>query len=81
MDMSEPDLDLYNSKMGDAVFNFPFNLAGLPAMSVPTHMSAAGLPIGVQLVGRFADEATVLQAGAELERHYDWSARRAPISA
>lgn len=81
MDMSEPDLDLYNSKMGDAVFNFPFNLSGLPAMSVPTHMSTQGQPIGVQLVGRHADEATVLQAGALLEAHYRWASRRPPISA
>jgi aspartyl-tRNA(Asn)/glutamyl-tRNA(Gln) amidotransferase subunit A len=41
-----------------------FNVAGLPALSVPAGLSGAGLPIGVQIIGRRLDEATVLRVGA-----------------
>jgi aspartyl-tRNA(Asn)/glutamyl-tRNA(Gln) amidotransferase subunit A len=44
----------------------PFNLTGLPALSVPFG-SAAGLPIGVQVVGRWSDEARVLAVGRLIE--------------
>jgi aspartyl-tRNA(Asn)/glutamyl-tRNA(Gln) amidotransferase subunit A len=46
----------------------PFDLTGSPALSVPFGASAEGLPIGVQLVGRHFDEATVLRVGLALER-------------
>jgi len=45
----------------------PFDLTGSPAISVPFGWSDEGLPIGVQLVGRHFDEATVLHAAAHLE--------------
>jgi aspartyl-tRNA(Asn)/glutamyl-tRNA(Gln) amidotransferase subunit A len=48
--------------------NVPWNFTGSPAVSVPFGWSSEGLPIGVQLVGRHFDEATVLGAAAALER-------------
>ena len=45
----------------------PFDLTGSPALTVPFGLSSGGLPIGVQLVGRHFEEATILQAGAALE--------------
>ncbi len=49
------------------VFTVPANLAGLPGISVPAGRSADGLPLGLQLIGRPFDEATVLRAAAVLE--------------
>jgi aspartyl-tRNA(Asn)/glutamyl-tRNA(Gln) amidotransferase subunit A len=46
----------------------PFNMTGLPALSVPYALSSEHLPIGVQLVARWLDEATILRLGAMLER-------------
>ena len=50
------------------VFTVPASLAGLPAMSVPAGLSAGGLPLGLQVIGRAFDEETVLRAGAAIER-------------
>ncbi|RZU02979.1 amidase [Rivibacter subsaxonicus] len=48
------------------------NLTGTPAMSVPLHWCADGLPLGVQFIGRLGDEATLLQLAAELEAAQPW---------
>lgn len=52
------------------------NLAFVPAMSVPLHQGPDGLPIGVQFVGRTADEATLLRLAAQLEAALPWAGRR-----
>jgi len=48
-------------------FTHPFNCTGQPAISLPLATSTAGLPIGVQLVGRPRDEYSILSLGAQLE--------------
>jgi aspartyl-tRNA(Asn)/glutamyl-tRNA(Gln) amidotransferase subunit A len=55
---------------------FPFNAAGLPALSVPCGFTAAGLPIGLQIAGRSFDEATVLRVGYAYEQATEWHAHR-----
>lgn len=55
----------------------PFNLTGMPALSVPCGFTAGGLPIGLQIVGRRWDEVTVLRVGAAYERATQWH-RRVP---
>lgn len=80
-DMSETDIDRYNAKWTDAAFMAPFNWSGLPAISLPMHVSADGLPIGVQFVGRYGDEATLLALASVLEQELRWQQRRPPVSA
>jgi aspartyl-tRNA(Asn)/glutamyl-tRNA(Gln) amidotransferase subunit A len=50
------------------VFTVPVNLAGLPGISVPAGLSSDGLPLGLQVIGRAFDEATMLRVGDVLER-------------
>ena len=50
------------------VFTVPVNLAGLPGISVPAGLSGEGLPLGLQVIGRAFDEATVLKVGDVIER-------------
>jgi amidase len=57
-----------------------WNLTGQPACAVPAGLSAAGLPVAVQLVGRPNDEATLLSLAAQLEAERPWADRRPPIS-
>jgi amidase len=59
-----------------AVFTPAFNTTGQPAISLPTHWSSAGLPVGVQLVAAYGREDVLLRAAAQLEEAVDWAARR-----
>lgn len=56
-------------------FTRPINYLGLPGLSVPSGFSKAGLPIGLQIVGRPFDEATILGIGAAFQRATDFHAR------
>jgi amidase len=58
-----------------------FNATGQPAISLPLHQSSDGLPIGIQLVGRFGDEAGLLRVAAQLEAAHPWAGRLPPIHA
>jgi aspartyl-tRNA(Asn)/glutamyl-tRNA(Gln) amidotransferase subunit A len=57
----------------------PWNGLGLPVLALPCGFVASGLPLGVQIVGRPFDEATVLRAGHAYERATDWHRRRPPM--
>ncbi len=58
----------------------PFNFSGHPACSVPCGLTADGLPVGMQFIGRAFDEATVLRAADAWQRVTDWHARRPPMA-
>ncbi len=67
-------------RYGWLVFTFPFNLTGQPAASVPCGFTKKGLPVGLQIVGRRFDDATVLRASAAFERARPWAQNRPPIA-
>jgi aspartyl-tRNA(Asn)/glutamyl-tRNA(Gln) amidotransferase subunit A len=56
----------------------PVNVAGYPAISVPCGFDGAGLPVGLQIVGRPYEETLVLRVARAYERVMDWSKRRPP---
>jgi amidase len=61
------------------LFTLPFNITGLPAISVPVHQAPSGLPVGVQLVERPFNDAGLLRLAAQLEAALPWSGRHPAI--
>lgn len=73
--------DVGNSPDAEAViqrltrFTRPINYLGLPSLSIPAGFTSSGLPVGMQLVGRSFDEATLLRIGAAFQRATDFHDR------
>jgi aspartyl-tRNA(Asn)/glutamyl-tRNA(Gln) amidotransferase subunit A len=57
----------------------PFNVLGLPAISVPCGFTTGGLPIGLQIVGRAFDEAGILRIAHAYEQASEWHRKRPPL--
>ena len=57
------------------IFTNTVNLAGLPGLSVPCGFDATGLPVGLQLIGKFMDEASLLSTAHQLQQETDWHQR------
>jgi amidase len=55
-----------------------WNVTGMPAVSLPLHVSADGLPVGVMLAGRPAEEALLLSLAAQVEEAAPWAGRTPP---
>jgi aspartyl-tRNA(Asn)/glutamyl-tRNA(Gln) amidotransferase subunit A len=62
------------------IFTIPVNLAGLPGLALPCGFHN-GLPIGMQLVGRAFEEATLLRAAHAYEQATPWHRERPPVAA
>ncbi len=62
-------------------FTGQFNVTGQPAVSLPMHWTATGLPVGVQLVAAFGREDVLLQVSAQVEQARPWADRRPAVHA
>jgi aspartyl-tRNA(Asn)/glutamyl-tRNA(Gln) amidotransferase subunit A len=63
----------------DVAYLAPFKLTGSPAVPIPCGFTTAGLPVGLQLVGRAFDETTILSAAHQYQQATDWHRRRPPL--
>ncbi|MGH7366054.1 MAG: Asp-tRNA(Asn)/Glu-tRNA(Gln) amidotransferase subunit GatA [Candidatus Rokuibacteriota bacterium] len=63
------------------IFTIPVSLAGLPGVSIPGGFTQAGLPIGLQLIGRAFDEATLLRAAHAYQQATTWHLRKPALPA
>lgn len=61
-------------------YTIPYNASGHPAISIPCGLSSAGLPIGLQIAGRWHDEARLLAVAAALEALQPWAGHWAPLA-
>ena len=67
------------TRQGWTSYQYPFNLTGHPAISLPSGFGADGLPTGVQIVGCWGAEADILRLGALLEAARPWAQHRPDI--
>ncbi|MDO9071968.1 MAG: Asp-tRNA(Asn)/Glu-tRNA(Gln) amidotransferase subunit GatA [Rubrivivax sp.] len=61
------------------IFTLPGSLAGLPGMSVPAGFGAHGMPVGLQLIGNYFEEGTLLHAAFALQQATDWHEQEPPM--
>jgi aspartyl-tRNA(Asn)/glutamyl-tRNA(Gln) amidotransferase subunit A len=62
------------------IYTTSINLAGVPAISVPCGLDAEGLPIGMQVIGKPFDEATILSIAYTYEQHTEWHRKKPALS-
>jgi amidase len=74
----EVGAELWRRMRAFTPFTHIFNGTGQPALSLPSHWDDDGLPIGVQLISRYGEDALLLQLAAQLERARPWRGRRPP---
>ena len=58
------------------IFTLPGSLAGLPGMSLPVGFGEGGMPVGMQLLGNYFQEARLLNAAHRFQQATDWHARK-----
>ena len=74
------DWSTTSTRQAWSAFVYPFNLTGHPALTLPAGFASGGLPLGVQLVGRWWSDPALLGVGAVIERHAPWAHHRPPAA-
>lgn len=74
-------VDLKTTRYGWAPYTYPFNLTGHPALTIPSGCNGAGLPMGVQFVGRYWSDLDLLRIAAVLEDAAPWRDRKPDLVA
>ena len=77
--MLEDADEYWNRGFSFSPFTVWFNLTGQPGITLPMGVSETGLPISVQLVAPYGDEATLIRLAAQLETARPWTDRRPEI--
>ena len=79
LSLSTGDRNAYFTAVNRSIgFTSLFNASGHPAASLPLHWSAQGLPVGVQIIAEFGDEATIFRLAAQIETTRSWKDRCSP---
>jgi Asp-tRNA(Asn)/Glu-tRNA(Gln) amidotransferase A subunit family amidase len=76
-----PTEEFYRKAVGYSDFTALFNATGQPALTLPLHVNAAGIPVGTQFAARYGDEKTLFRLAAQIERAAPWQKRVSPMLA
>jgi amidase len=76
-----PTDEFYARATGFSDFCALHNCTGQPAISLPLHTNAAGMPVGAMFAARYGDEKTLYRLGAQIERSAPWDKRISPMLA